>query len=81
MIKKFFVQIVFISIIVCFFGLNFDTKISIRFWFNDVLTLENISLFIALAAAYMLGLITVIPFFIAKNIKKRKSDKQLDIEE
>lgn len=80
MIKKFFVQIVIISIIVCFFGLNFDTKISIKFWFNDSLTLESISLFIALAVAYILGFVSFIPFYIARNLKKRKLDKQTDIE-
>lgn len=80
MIKKFFVQIVIMTLIVCFFGLNFDTKVNIHFWFNDALTLENISLFISLAVAYFLGIITFIPFHIVKNMKRKKLEKQPDIE-
>ncbi|QEN06171.1 hypothetical protein EW093_16250 [Thiospirochaeta perfilievii] len=76
MIRRFFIQIIIISFIVCFFGLNFDTKVSIRFWFNDALTFNNISLFISLAVSYLLGVVTFLPFYIAKNFKSRKKEKE-----
>lgn len=75
MIKKFFFQIIIITIIVCFFGLNFETKVDVRFWFNDKMTFEGISLFIALASAYGLGLLTAIPFYVARGLKKKKNSK------
>lgn len=75
MIRKFFVQIILISLIVCFFGLNFDTKVDIKFWFNDSMNLEGVSLFIALAVAYALGILSFIPFYIARSFKKKKAKK------
>lgn len=75
MIKKFFIHIIIVTLVVCFFGLNFDTKVNIRFWFNDKLTLEHISLFIALAASYLLGIITFLPFYLVKIFKKRKKER------
>lgn len=79
MIKKFFLQILLITGIVCFFGLNFNTKVSIKFWFNDLLTVNDISLFVALGFSYLLGIISFIPLYISKNIKnkiKRKKEIQ-----
>lgn len=81
MIRKFFIQVIIISIVVCFFGLNFDTKVSIKFWFNDALTLENISLFTTLAVSYLLGVLTFIPFYIIRKIKKNRKDKPVDSNE
>lgn len=80
MIKKFFLQIVIISVIVCFFGLNFDSRVTIKFWFNDRFTLTDVSLFISLAVAYLLGIITTIPFYISKHFKKKK-DKNTKVDE
>ncbi|MGL1891886.1 MAG: hypothetical protein OCD02_09685 [Spirochaetaceae bacterium] len=81
MIRKLFIQLFFVTLIICFFGLNFETKIDIRFWFNDLLTLKDISLFVALAFAYLIGVVTTIPFIIIKSIKKKKNDKVTTIEE
>lgn len=81
MLKKFLLQLIIIAIVVCFFGLNFETKINIKFWFNDLLTLKDISLFGALAGAYLLGVCTFIPFYIAKIVKKnKKTDPTVDNE-
>ena len=80
MIRKFFVQILLIAVIVCFFGLNFETKVNIKFWFNDQLTLNNISLFVSLAAAYLLGVLTSIPFYIARGMKNKNKEKNRGIE-
>lgn len=77
MIRKFFVQIIIISIVVMFFGLNFDTKVDIKFWFNDKLTVEGISLFIALAISFLLGVITIIPLYIKRLFAERKRKKQI----
>ncbi len=68
-----------ISAVVCFFGLNFDTKINIRFWFNDKLTLENVSLFTALAATYLMGVLTFIPSFFIKSLKNKNNNKKKSI--
>lgn len=76
MIRKFFVNIIFISIVVIFFGLNFDTKIDIKFWFNDRLTITNVSLFIALAVAFFLGVLTIIPLYLKRVISERKRRKE-----
>lgn len=76
MIKKFFIQIIIITLVVCFFGLNFDTKVDIRFWFNEKMTFKGISLFISLAAAYGLGVISTLPFLIARSFKKKKNNKK-----
>jgi hypothetical protein len=77
MVKRFFVQILIISLIVCFFGLNFETKVSIRFWFADKLTINEISLFTALAVSYILGIVTIIPFYIIRGFKNKKSNKNI----
>lgn len=78
MIRKLFLQIIIIALVVCFFGLNFETTVDIKFWFNDKLSLNGISLFIALAAAYALGVLTCIPIYIARGLKKKKNEKQLN---
>ncbi len=79
MVKRFFVQILIISLIVCFFGLNFETKVSIRFWFADKLTISNISLFTALAVSYILGILTIIPFYIIRGFKNKKSSNNIKV--
>lgn len=76
MIRKFFVHIIIISIVVLFFGLNFDTKVDIRFWFNDKLTIKDVSLFIALAISFLLGVLTIIPLYIKRLITERQRRKQ-----
>jgi len=77
MVKKIVINILIISLVVCFFGLNFDTKVDIRFWFSDSMTLKNISLFAALAGVYLLGLATIIPFYIVNIISIKKLKKTI----
>lgn len=79
MAVKLVIHILIISVIVCFFGLNYDTKVDIKFWFNEQLTLTDVRLFTALAASYLLGLFTFIPFTILKKLKKRKNKEKKEI--
>lgn len=75
MIYKLIINIIIIGILVLFFGLNMDTKIDIHFWFNNSLTIENVSLFIALICAYLIGVVSTIPIYIISKIKRNKKDK------
>ena len=73
MIRRFFLQLLVVTIIVCFFGLNFENKVDIRFWFGDKFNLTDVSLFVALAITYLLGFFTSIPFYIARGFKSKKN--------
>ena len=77
MVKKLVINIIIITLVVCFFGLNIDTKVDIKFWFSDTMTLKNISLFAALGVAYILGLITILPFYTANIISFKKFKKTI----
>lgn len=76
MIYKLIINTIIVGILVLFFGLNLDTKIDIHFWFNNKLTLENVSLFIALISAYLIGIVSTIPIYIVNSYKKSKKNKK-----
>lgn len=75
MALKLIFHIIIVALVVCFFGFNFDTKVDIKFWFKDSLTLKDVSLFVSLAVAYLLGVITFLPSYISKSFKIKKKNK------
>lgn len=81
MIGKLIVNSILVGILILFFGLNFDTKIDIHFWFNNKLTLHDVSLFIALFVAFLIGILATLPIYIVGKIKKNKKLKEADTTE
>ncbi len=81
MIVKLVVNLFIVALIVLFFGLNFDTKIDLHFWFNDRFTLKEVSVFIALMAAFLLGAVSTIPIYLLSSFRKKKKQNRLTIEE
>ncbi len=73
MALKLIFHIIIVALVVCFFGFNFETKVDIKFWFGDSLTVKGASLFISLGVAYLLGIITFLPSYVLKSFKGKKS--------
>lgn len=81
MIVKLVVNTVILGLLVIFFGLNLDTKVDIHFWFNNKLTIHDVSLFIALFVAYLIGVLSTIPIYIINKIKLKNKHKEENIEQ
>lgn len=81
MIVKLVVNTLILGLLVIFFGLNLDTKIDIHFWFNDKLTIHDVSLFVALFVAYLVGVVSTIPIYVINKIKLKNKTKEVEVDQ
>ena len=72
---KLIVFILTLVVIVSFIGFNIENKSDITLFPVENGTLKDVPIFMSFFVMYVIGVLSVIPFFIAKQSTKKKSDK------
>lgn len=72
---KLIVFILTLVVIVSFIGFNIENKSDITLFPVENGTLKDVPIFMSFFVMYVIGVLSVIPFFIAKQSTKKKSDQ------
>ncbi|MDC7221269.1 MAG: hypothetical protein PQJ59_15135 [Spirochaetales bacterium] len=70
--------ILFVVMVFAFIGFNLDNRTDINIWINEKGHYEEVSVIVVVFAAYLLGLLSTVPFWFARSlarVKARKKDK------
>lgn len=59
-------------LLVSFVGLNWNNASDIDLWFNGKLHFEDVSIVLSFLIVYLAGLLSSIPFWVDRNMKKKK---------
>lgn len=73
--------IIFIVLIFTFIGFNLDNHTNINLWINEKGHFEDVSVIIVVFCAYLLGLLSTIPFWFNRSRKKNRQKKSMDKKE
>ena len=66
--------ILFILLIFAFIGFNLDNYTNINLWVNEKGHFENVSIIIVVFTAYLFGLLSTVPFWFSRSLKRKRED-------
>lgn len=75
---KLIVFILTLVVIVSFIGFNIENVSDIKLLPGEKGTLNDVPIFLSFFVMYVIGVLSVIPFFISRQFKKNKSSKPLN---
>jgi uncharacterized integral membrane protein len=68
--------IIFIFLIFAFIGFNLENHTNINLWVNEKGHFEDVSIIIVVFSAYLFGLLSTVPFWFSRSMKRRKEKKK-----
>jgi uncharacterized integral membrane protein len=77
MIFRLVLYILLLILVATFIGLNWQNGSDVDFWFGGKARISDVPVCISMLAAYILGVISVVPFIIKRLLRQKRKEKHL----